>query len=724
MKKPRNTPADSTQAGDAWSNSAWANPVELNTKRLRSTASKAGLHAGRDALKLSLENIDRRRIQIWALTLIMLFLIFLTMALVTGDFGFELPAWLPEKYLKIGIFVLVILYGLYVIEKEYQLRVLSRFLVDEQFQHDVLNRRLKVVETLLESSKAINQGVDEQRALDVIIRQATLFTEDNDVCVYLKKSTGVIVAVAGNRNQGLHDLARAVIGRNQSQYSRSSTESGVFQFGVPISQRGGVLGALCLRTSKQGIDTFETLMVLALFAEQASAAIANTRLREQLSIQDSQRVYSSNRDTITGLLTRTAFTAELKSRLAAYSDRSPNVAVMFIDIDGLQRINSSMGYGVGDAVVKHFASALQGLTPSSGIIGHFGADEFMVALFDISGYAEASDAARTMRAGLSDPLLVGGRKLRITASFGLAMPETFEVDAGELVRNAQMAMQEAKRRGGNGVATFDSSLVEDLDRSLDLEDELRKALDNDEIGITLQPIFDLDTMQPVAVETLVRWMHPEQGLIPANAFLPFAERTGQLKEIDQRTIQKSCAAVRALRDRGFELPVHLNLFPGYVSSPDLVPALRRILETTGVDARSFVLEVSEDNPQLLDESTVGNLVALKKAGFRIALEDFGTGSRSIESLNVLPVDGVKLNRSFIQNLGTGDGSRKQVVESLASIAERMNLEIIAVGIENDRQVELLRDSGCGYGQGFFLVKPVPLKSFLDYYKPAEEQTSA
>ena len=304
------------------------------------------------------------------------------------------------------------------------------------------------------------------------------------------------------------------------------------------------------------------------------------------------------------------------------------------------------------------------------------------------------------------------------------MPETFEVDAGELVRNAQMAMQEAKRRGGNGVATFDSSLVEDLDRSLDLEDELRKALDNDEIGITLQPIFDLDTMQPVAVETLVRWMHPEQGLIPANAFLPFAERTGQLKEIDQRTIQKSCAAVRALRDRGFELPVHLNLFPGYVSSPDLVPALSRILETTGVDARSFVLEVSEDNPQLLDESTVGNLVALKKAGFRIALEDFGTGSRSIESLNVLPVDGVKLNRSFIHNLGTGDGSRKRVVESLTAIAERMNLEIIAVGIENDRQVEMLRDSGCGYGQGFFLAKPVPLKSFLDYYKPAEEQTSA
>ncbi|GJL82935.1 MAG: hypothetical protein DHS20C01_25690 [marine bacterium B5-7] len=712
----KNSNTISTESGSVEGQStAWYDEVELTTRGMRSVARNVGLGQRRGAVKLSFRTLDRRRVQIWILTVIVLLLITVSMSLIGGDAVESLPDWLSDRHLIIGAFVLVVLYGFYVFEKENQLRKLTRFLVEEQFHKDVVNRRLKLVESFLDSSKAANLEINEQHALDIIGRHADQFFDDSSVAIYLTRDEGHLSVISGETDDALDELAINVIKRSKSLTIRPKDSHGRLNIGVPIKSREELLGTICLQSLRTDLDTFEVLMSLALFAELASSAIVNSRSSEKEKLEKTRREYESARNSSTGLLNRNGFIELLDSRIGDFGDEAPKVAVIFINVDHFNRINNSLGYEVGDAVIRQVATSFEGLLPHDSITGHFGGDEFIAALFEVSGYQETSDIAELIRGRISEAVPVGGHNLRITVSIGIAMPETFDADAGELVRNAHVAMQQVKQQGGDSVMRFDVNLLDDADRTLDLENDIRRALDNDEIIINLQPVFKLDSMQPVAVEALVRWSHPEHGILPASSFLPFAKKSGQLKEIDQRVFQKSCAAVRGLRDHGFQLPVHANLFPGYLKSTDLIAEIKHILDTAGISPSAFVIEISDTEHLLRNEQAADNLRRLKDMGFKIALDDFGSGSSGLESLNRSQIDIVKISRNFINHLGEGDATRIEMVRSIMSLATRLEIEVIAVGVENDLQVDILRELGCSRAQGYYLGKPLLLKPFLDRF---------
>jgi diguanylate cyclase (GGDEF)-like protein len=719
FKKEAESSHRNTSAVDN-SSTVWVNEIELNSEMLRDTARRVGL-GNKGTVRLSLDSVDRRRIQIWALAIALLFLVCLTMLLVSGVWEIELPAWLPKAYLIAFIFTLTILFGFYVFEKETQLRRLTRFLVDEQFHNDVVNRRLKVVETLLESSKAVNQGIEEHRSLDIISRQAALFFEDGEICLYRQRGEGEITPLFGEVNLGLEELARAVINRGQSQFRRADENSQMHSFGVPVRIRKRVYGALCLKTASSGIDSFETLMALSLFAEQAGAAIVNARVREREKLDESRREYDQAHDSQTGLLTREEFISRLDERITAYGDAAPQVALMFINIDDLQRINNSLGYAVGDAVIRNYCDQLHDNLPSNAMAGHFGGDEFMVAMFDVTGYESAEGLAESIATKVGESLTIGSRKIWYTASIGIAMPETYEANARDLIRDGHIAMQKAKTDGGGQLARFDANLLEDADRELNLEEDIRRALEDDEIEITLQPIFDLVSMKVVAAEALVRWLHPEHGVLPAGSFLPFASRTGQARQIDQRVFQKACLTVPRLRERGLDIPIHVNLFPGYVAAADLVESMEKILNDASIEPDCFVIEITGSDKIMSSAQVDRNLVRLKKLGFRIALDDFGSGASGLESLNKTRIDIIKVSRGFISSLNENEGSRRELVETIFSLAERLELEVIAVGVENDHQLEILKELGCERAQGFFLSKPMQTDTFLERFGDSKSE---
>ncbi len=693
----------------------WITEIDLNSRELRDAARRVGLGGSNGHVKLSLQSLERRRFQIRLLNVAVLSLVCIAMVIVSGIFPVGLPTLLSTPAFLVVIVGVAAVFGFWLFQKERQLRRLAQFVVDEQFHHDVVNRRLKVVETLLESSKAVNQGAGEKRAVETIVRQADQFFEPGRICFYGRGNEGDVKPVFGELDLGLEDLAQFVVRQEQSRVIRPVEGMSTHSFGVPVHTRKRVFGALCLKTTAPDIDSFETLMAMSLFAEQAAAAIANARAREREKLDESQRRFDRTHDAQTGLLTRTEFLARLDRRIAAYGDDAPRVGMVFLNIDGMKRINNGLGLDVGDAVIRHVGERLSDSLPDGAMAGHFGGDEFMVALPDVSGYVELEDLARTLSNAVGESLSVGARQVFFSASIGIAMPESFDTNARELVRNAHVAMQIAKAEGGGACATFDANLLDDADRTLDLEDEVRRALETGEIDIHVQPIFDLRSQRPAAVEVLGRWMHPERGAISAAAFIPFAKHAVQRKQIDLRVLEKACEAFHALRGRGHDIPIHVNLDTAHLASEDFITAVISAVESTGAVRDTFVIEVTDKDNWLATRQAADHLARLKDAGIRVTLDDFGGTTSSLQSLDNTLIDMVKVSRALVSNLEESGSARQDLVETVLSLGERMDLEVVATGVETDNQLEILKKLGCHLAQGYFLGKPLPLDAFLARY---------
>ncbi len=710
-KDDRRTDSEPVTGGRA--SSVWTTEIELGPDLARNAARRVGLTRGRGATRLSLEAIDRRRLEIWLLTAGLIVLVSLTMVLVSDYVEIALPKWLPKHYVLGSVLLLTVLYGMYIVEKESQLRKLTRYLVEEQFHKDIVNRRLKVVDSLLESSKAVNQGLDRGRALGVIARQAGQFFENDDVCIYLDE--GGIRAAAGAVDMGAEELARAVVTRRQSRFVRPAAGEATARFGVPVGIRDRVFGAVCLSTSRQPLDSFETLLGMSLFAEQAAAVIARARKAGPVPVAAEPARLAGLPENATGLLGRGEFLALLDERIRESGSTATAPCVMFFNIDDLARINARHGYQTGDMVIADYAATLRASLPGDAIAGHFGGDEFMAAVFDIGGRSAAEEAARALHGRISRQLQVESRKFWFGSSVGVAVPDTDTGDARELVARAQIAMRRAKAEGGGTVAVFVPGLRDEITRDTGVQEDLHRALEYDEIVIHLQPIFDLATMAPVAAEALARREHPARGVLPPSTFMPVASRAGDLKLFDRRIVESACATVGPLERAGLAIPVHINLVPAHLTSQTLLADLGDILAAAGGEPRSFVLELSDIERIVADARGRENVKRLRAMGFAIALDNFGGGAAAFAALQSVRTDMIKIARSLIAELGAGESPARHVVETIVTFARQNELPVIAVGVENERQAALLRDLGCARGQGNHLGTPLPVGAFTEHY---------
>jgi diguanylate cyclase (GGDEF)-like protein/PAS domain S-box-containing protein len=413
-------------------------------------------------------------------------------------------------------------------------------------------------------------------------------------------------------------------------------------------------------------------------------------------------------DPLTGLPNRALFADRLRQVLGRPGRRS-TTAVYFIDVDRFKRINDSLGHAAGDDVLREMARRLRAVLRPEDTVARFGGDEFTILCESVGGVLEAVGVADRLQRPLREPLRAGGAELRLSASVGVALAEPGDsVDGERLIEDADAAMYRAKERGGARTELFDTAMRERAVEALRVEQELQRALERGELRLFYQPAVDLSSGAVVGAEALVRWQHPQRGLLTPDQFLPIAEETGLIVPVGAWVVDEACRRLARWRDRAESSALHLsvNLGARELTHPDAVTSVLGAVRRSGVDPEALTIEVTEGTAMADGDTGFRALRDLSGEGLRVAIDDFGTGYSSLDQLRRMPVDVVKVDRSFVQRM-SDDPTDRELVAAVIGMGRALNLLVVAEGIETPEQAATLRELGCGYGQGFLYAKPLP-----------------
>ncbi len=688
----------------------------------------AGLH---ELEPPTLEAVERRRLQLWLITLLLLVSVAAGLVILAFFPVNRLPAWLDPEIVEYGLLGLIVLFCAYAIEKELQLRRLTNLLVEEKVLTAALTNRLLELSALLEAGKAINLGLDLDEVLATILRCAMELLGGRDGSIMLASGERELRTVA-TAGRSAADGARVCFGEGIAGRVAATGEplliSGALGHGghrvdvpvpssamsVPLVHRGDLLGVLNLNAGAERTYTEHDLRALSLFGEQAAAAIANAQLYQAQRLIASQKLFQALHDSLTRLPNRALFLERVSRALARQRREEDRVALLFLDLDDFKRINDSLGHAAGDEVLIAFAERVRSSVRATDTVARFGGDEFAVLVEDIRDTTEAVAAAERLLAVLARPFPVGDREVSLTGSVGIALEAPGSTTQEELLRNADTALHAAKEKGKGLILIFERAMHTRALSQLDLESELRRALAQGELAVHFQPIYDLRDLAATGFEALVRWRHPERGLLPASAFVPFAEHAGILADIDRWVLQESCRVAEALDHRtGGERPlqVNVNLSPSRLHHPRIVDEVAGALSSAGLAPEKLTLEITE-GAVLGDVDSAGQVLRrLKKLGVGLALDDFGTGYSSLSYIRSFPVDTVKIDRVFVDGLGR-DAGTTALVQAIVKLGHGLSLEVIAEGIERQVQIDALLDLECTLGQGWLLSRSLPEAELL------------
>ena len=413
-------------------------------------------------------------------------------------------------------------------------------------------------------------------------------------------------------------------------------------------------------------------------------------------------------DPLTRLPNRALFLDRLEQALARAQRSSIGIAVLFLDLDRFKVINDSLGHDAGDRLLVDVANRLQGVVRPGDTVARFGGDEFTILCDDVGGERDAVLIAERVAAAVGAPFALDGDDAFLTTSLGIALTTGRENSRAEaLIRDADAAMYRAKERGKSRYELFDSAMRARAVDRLDIENALHRALDRGEFRVFYQPAVDLHTGDLVGIESLVRWQHPERGLIGPDQFIALTEETGLIVPLGSWVLREACRQWKRWEEFGTPTPrISVNLSTRQLGQPDLVDVVVDVLDETGMDPSRLSLEITESTVLDDTESALGTLEALKGQGVRISLDDFGTGYASLALLKRLPVDELKVDRSFVTGLGR-DPQDSPIVSTVVSLAAALGLVAIAEGVETTTQVEELRRVGCRYAQGYYFARPQP-----------------
>ena len=429
-------------------------------------------------------------------------------------------------------------------------------------------------------------------------------------------------------------------------------------------------------------------------------AIERSRARAQL-------VHQAMHDVLTGLPNRALFADRLEQALARSERTDGLVAVIFLDLDRFKTINDSLGHEAGDRVLVEVAARLRDVVRPSDTLARFGGDEYTV-LCEPASASQGLAIADRLAVALSHPIESDGHEVFLTASVGVAFGRHGDQPA-DLIRDADSAMYKAKERGPGEVETFDVEMRAWALQRLEIEHDLHRAVERDELRLHWQPIVELGTGDIVAAEALLRWQHPERGLVMPDEFIPAATETGLIVPIGQWVVESACQQLKLWRQAGLTEPGFVgsvNVSAREIETGELAAKVRGALARFGVSASELCLEVTER--YLINETGAGLDVvnALNDIGGQLALDDFGTGHSSLLVLKRLPIQTVKVDRAFVQGLDDGDQDAA-IIEAVASLAHALGLTAVAEGIETETQRRKSHELGCDFGQGFLFAKPQP-----------------
>jgi diguanylate cyclase (GGDEF)-like protein len=442
-------------------------------------------------------------------------------------------------------------------------------------------------------------------------------------------------------------------------------------------------------------------------------------------------------DSLTGLPNREQVHNRLRSALAASQQKGAMLAVMYIDLDNFKRINDTLGHAVGDEVLKTAAERLRGAlrrggdgagegssVDRPGDIGRLGGDEFMAILPEINSSADAAAVADRLIAALQQPMQLTNHSVVITPSVGIAISPTDGHDAESLLRHSDLAMYFAKRRWPGSHAFFDASMNEGMLQRYTIESKLRGALERGELSLHYQPQIDIMTGIVSGMEALLRWTNEELGVVPPKDFIPVAEETGLIIPIGEWVLRTACAQAKKWHDEGLAVKrIAVNIAAQQFAMPNFVALVTAILAETGLEPTMLDLEITE-SMVLNDEGRAEQLLAgLHAIGVTVAIDDFGTGYSNFQRLQSLAIDRLKIDRSFVRDLGDGTDD-SAIAAAIIAMAKSLSVGVVAEGVESFAQLRFLQEHHCAQAQGFLLSRPLPANEARMLLQRASDQTDA
>ena len=585
----------------------------------------------------------------------------------------------------------------------------------------------------LEPAELLREIVERAAALVGVKHGFLYLLEDSpngQVDLVARVGTGVFEKLIGYRLPRGTGVGWVVVGTGRpavvndyAQYPGRAPDLAADEFGaicaVPLTSGDEVVGLIGLASGDTGRPfTEREVEALARFAQLASVALDNGRLFERAETEGRQREHAALHDTLTGLPNRTLLLSRLTEQLqpdgramVAAGGRSSGsrVALVLLDLDRFKVVNETLGHAIGDLLLKSVAQRVVAAARTTDTVARLGSDEFGVLLGTVRSVREAKRVAQRIEHDLAVPFELDGQEVQITASLGLAIGRTLVTYPNDLLREAEIALHRAKADPALGTVLFDPEMRAQTVERAELEHDLRRAIERRELRLHFQPLVNLETGVMVGMEALLRWQHPVRGLIPPLAFIPLAEETGLILPIGRWVLETACAQ---LRDWQRQLPatrdmaLSVNISARQFAQSDLVGIVAQILERTGISPSRLELEITESVVMDQSEASVERLRGLRGLGVRLVLDDFGTGYSSLAYLRRLPLDTIKVDRSFVSGLGE-EPVDLPIVKTVIALAHGLGIDVVAEGIETQSQYEQLRSLECDRGQGFWFARPLP-----------------
>ena len=437
------------------------------------------------------------------------------------------------------------------------------------------------------------------------------------------------------------------------------------------------------------------------------------RMRRKVIRAETDLHHLAHTDSVTALPNRHAFNAQLTDTLRSIDETGGRAALLLLDLDNFKIINDTLGHQRGDLLLQLVARKLSARLPADAIVCRIGGDEFAIIMTLRSSRNTADEVGERALSVFREPFVLDGHEMYVTASIGISLYPRHATDGQTLTRNADTAMYQAKAKGKNAFEQFHPDMDVASQRRLAVESGLRKALERGEMTVCYQPQIALGTGRLTAVEALLRWRHPELGAIGPDEFIPIAEECGMIGAIGMWAMRTACSQAACWRAQGLgRLNVAVNLSAVQIRDPGLTSQMMSILHATGLEAGQLELEITESVLMENVHANVDLLASFRGIGIRLAIDDFGTGYSSFAYLKAFPIDQIKIDRTFINDIQQG-GKNGAIVTAIIAMAHELSLSIVAEGVETAEQCEFLRQAGCDSVQGYYFAKPMSAEQMTE-----------
>jgi diguanylate cyclase (GGDEF)-like protein len=607
--------------------------------------------------------------------------------------------------------------------------------------HTTLRRRHNDLEQLYRFSRALAELVEADDVVAQVLTEARALLRCEVAELTMPIPRGVLchaLGPDGEVNQTLqpgpdtlHELVeRFGRGLRISQDRRSPETSPALEdrgfrdaMMAPVPGEDGTGGVLLVANRLGDQTTFEVadLHLLETLAAHSAVVLRSSELLDRLRQEAADRQHQALHDSLTGLANRTLFSTRLDAALAARADQAV-VAVMLIDLDGFKEVNDTLGHHTGDSLLQKISVALVRAVGAHGLVARLGGDEFAIVIPNVTSRADVAALAHDALTAAERPVLIDGLALEVRASLGIALAPDHGDQAAALLRQADIAMYQAKT-SRSGIELYDPEEDHYTTRRLILVTELSRAMQTSTLRLHYQPIAELNSGAIIGVEALLRWRHPLYGDIPPDEFIPVAEQSGLIRPLTRWVLQTALAQAAEWHREGLDLTMAVNLSARSVVSIELVAEVAELITTAGLPASGLTLELTESSLPTDRGRSVAVLGRLSDLGVRLAVDDFGTGYSSLSRLRHLPVHEVKVDKSFVLHMVANDDD-DVIVRSTIDLTRNLGLRVVAEGVEDEATWRRLLQLGCHAAQGFFVSEPLSAQDFLAWITERQTRRTA